>query len=153
MDYEDQPTYQPGDVATAPIVGPEPTVGEFLSKEAILGADDIPVETVRVPEWDRKGGPQAWIRIRGLTGKERDRYETSITTGKGRDQTINARNARAKLLVMAIIDGEGKRMFSEEDINALGNKSASALERLFDVARKLSGLTVQDIETLTEGFD
>jgi len=39
------------------------------------------------------------------------------------------------------------------DVKALGEKSAAALERVFDVARKLSGLSEDDVEELAGDFD
>ena len=101
---------------------------------------------------ERKGGPPVYVRVRGLTGKERDRYEESITIGKGKDKDINARNARAKLVVMCVVDEQGNRVFSDADVAWLGEKSAVALERIFDVARKLSGLSDTDVKELTEDF-
>jgi hypothetical protein len=37
-------------------------------------------------------------------------------------------------------------------VRALGRKSAAPIERIFDVARKLSGMSDEDIEKLTENF-
>ena len=125
----------------------------LFGRGEILLADDLPTEDVRIPEWEKKGGPEAWVRVRGLTGRERDKYEVSITIGKGKDQTMNVRNARAKLLVMCIVDETGQKIFNEADISALGEKSAAGLERLFDVATRLSGLSKRDVEELTEDFE
>jgi len=43
-----------------------------LNKEQILRADDLKTEEVDVPEW---GGS---VRVRVLTGTERDAFESSI---------------------------------------------------------------------------
>lgn len=125
----------------------------IFNREQILAVNDIPVEMIRIPEWEQKGGPQAWVRVRGLTGKERDRYEESVTVGKGRNKDVNYRNARAKLVVLCVVDESGNRIFTDADVTALGNKGALALERIFDVGRRLSGLTDTDVEELTEDFD
>lgn len=119
----------------------------FLDRSAILTSPDVQTEELNVPEW---GG---WLRVRGLTGKQRDEYETSITIGKGKNQEINTRNARAKLVVMCLVDEAGQPLFSRQDVVALGEKSAAALQRVFDVARRLSGLSEEDMEELTETFD
>jgi hypothetical protein len=50
------------------------------------------------------------------------------------------------------VDEDGKRVFTEAEVKALGAKSARALDRLFDTARRLSGLGDEDVETLAEGF-
>jgi hypothetical protein len=124
----------------------------LFNRSAIMAIQDLPTEDVRIPEWET-GSEQVWIRVRGLTGKERDKYELSITVGKGQNKEINARNARAKLVVMCVVDEKGERLFSDDDVSWLGDKSAQALERIFDVARRLSGLSDTDVKELTEDFD
>lgn len=119
-----------------------------LSRDLILGADDRRTESVYVPEW---GGD---VTVRGLTGVERDAYEAGIASPRpdGR-QHINLRNLRARLVALACIDPEtGDRLFRDDDVEALGARSATALERVFVVARRLSGLSDDDIEGMAEGF-
>lgn len=120
---------------------------KFLSREEILAVPDIQTEEVHVPEW---GG---WIHVRGLTGTERDEFESSLMTGNGKKQKVTLTGARAKLCSLSIVDDTGKRIFSQADIQNLGRKSASALSRVFDRAAALSGLTEEDLEEMTENFD
>ncbi|MEW6223198.1 MAG: hypothetical protein AB1627_01075 [Chloroflexota bacterium] len=117
--------------------------GALLSRDAILAAADYVTADVAVPEW---GGT---VRVKGLTGRERDSYEASILSGKGKNRDINLRNARAKLVVMAAIDEAGNRVFDDADVVALGQKSALALQRVFDKASELAGLDDEAIENLT----
>lgn len=119
----------------------------FLDRAALLATPDVQQEDVWVPEW------KSYVRVRGLTGRDRDAYETSITVGRGKNQEINTRNARAKLVVLCVIDDAGNRLFTDADVRALGEKSAAALQRVFDVCRRLSGLSDEDMEEMTEGFD
>lgn len=119
-----------------------------LSRDAILGADDRPTEVVHVPEW---GGD---VHVRGLSGAERDAYEAGIASPRpdGR-QHMNLRNLRARLVVLAVVDPDsGDRLFRDDDAPALGDKSAAAVDRVFSVARRLSGLSEGDVEELAEGF-
>lgn len=116
----------------------------LLSKEQILSADDLPSEDVEVKEW---GGS---VRVRALTGFERDRFELSVTQDARGKRNLD--NVRARLVSLSLVDEEGKRMFTEAEVKALGAKSAKALDRLFDVARRLSGLGDDDVENLAEGF-
>ena len=120
---------------------------EFLSKEAIRQVDDRRVEIVEVPEWGGK------VQVRGLTGAERDQFEASIMTGKGTNRDVNMKNVRSKLVVLGTINSAGERLFAPADVAWLSEKSASALERVFDAIRKLSGLTDGDVEELVEDFD
>lgn len=118
----------------------------LLSKEAILAADDRQVRDVPVPEW---GGE---VRMRGMTGRERDAYEASIIDQRGGERKVILANARAKLVAKCAIDEAGALMFTPDDVRALGGKSAVALERLFDAARELSGMAEGDVERLAENF-
>lgn len=120
----------------------------LLTREEILGADDRRHEDVEVPEW---GGT---VRVRALSGTERDAYEAGIVqiSGDGRRKFTLA-NARARLVSLSIVDENGARLFSEGDIEELGEKSATALERVFDAARRLSGLSEEEVEGLVEGFE
>jgi hypothetical protein len=119
----------------------------MLNKQAILAASDIKSECVNVPEW---GGD---VMVFGMTGRERDEFEGSIVELKGQNQTLHMQNIRAKLCAISIRDAEGKRMFDPSDVKALGDKSASALQRIFEVAQRLSGLTTDDVESLAKNLE
>ena len=41
-------------------------------------------------------------------------------------------------------------MFTDADVVALGAKSAAALDRIYDVATRLSGITDEDVEEIAE---
>lgn len=118
----------------------------LLTKEQILDADDRKFETVECPEW---GGE---VRLKSITGAQRDDYETSVISGNGTDRKMNLRNARAKLIVLCAVDAEGRALFTPDDLRALGRKNAAPLDRLFDMCRKLAGMSENDVETLTENF-
>ena len=118
-----------------------------LSRDDILGSDDRRTVTVDVPEWG--GG----VIVRAMSGTERDSYEASMVTIKADgSRKFNLGNLRARLVCLTCVDVNGNRLFREDDIRELGEKSAAALERVFDAARKLSGLTDDDVEELAEGF-
>jgi hypothetical protein len=119
----------------------------LLSRDAILGADDRQYDEVDCPEW---GGS---VRVRSISGAERDRYEESLIQQRGNSRQMNMRNARAKLVALCVVDEQGNRLFSDQDVNALGRKNAKPLDRLWDACRKLSGLSDDDVEKLTEDFD
>lgn len=122
-----------------------------LSKHEIQQIDDQQVDDVDVPEW---GGS---VRVRGLTGEERDAYEASLIEERKRGGVgvtkKRLRNARARLIVMAAVDDAGDPLFTTEDIPWLGQKSARAVDRLAEKARELSGMTEQDEEELLGNSD
>ena len=119
----------------------------LLNKDVIWQVQDLTYEDVHVPEW---GGS---VRIRALSGAERDQFETKSIITKGNDRQVNTRNLRARLIAATAINEDGSPLFEPQDVIHLGQKSARALERLFDVARKLSGMTPEDVKDLTENLD
>jgi len=119
---------------------------EFLSRDAILARDDILTEAVDVPEWGGK------VLVRGLTGQQRDAFERSNIEQRGNKVETNLNNFRAKLVTWSVVDENGNRLFTAMDAEALGKKSAAALQRVFGVATRLSGMSAEDVEELTEGL-
>ncbi len=118
----------------------------MLTKEAILESQDLPRELVNVPEW----GGSVWIRC--LTAAERDAFEASMlnTESKG---AIRMANVRAKLVCRAACNEDGSRIFLDADADKLGRKSAAAMDRLFSVAQRLSGMSAKDVEELEKNSD
>lgn len=123
-----------------------------LNAVAVSGAD-IKREYVPTPEWADIGDDPdtVFVCIRALTGSERDAYEASVVSIKGKDRQLNLVNVRAKLVSKVLIDPEtGERLYSDAEVAELGKRSAAVLDRIFDAARKLSGLTEDDVKELTE---
>lgn len=129
---------------------------KLLTKEQLLslGAQE---EIVPVPEL---GGA---VRVRGMTGIERDEWEAEqvdpVVAGQWhklspaqRQAAIRnrMRNIRARLVARCVVDEDGNRMFSPEDVEQLGRISGAVLNRLYEVAARLSGLRESDIEELAE---
>jgi hypothetical protein len=117
-----------------------------LSRDDILKAEDLVTEEVDVPEW---GGT---VLVRGLTGRERDVFEASVFTERGGKAVRDLANTRAKLAARAMVDEDGKRLFTDSDVAALGEKSGAALDRVFAVASRLSGLADDDVKEMTQDF-
>lgn len=118
----------------------------LLTRDAILDVDDRAYEEVDCPEW---GGT---VRLRSITGAQRDAYEQSLIEQRGNNRKMNLRNARAKLIVLCAVDQDGHQMFGEDDVNRLSRKNAKPLDRLFDACRRLCGLSDDDVDKLTEDF-
>ena len=116
----------------------------FLSKEAILSADDKIIEEVEVSEW---GGT---VRLKSLTGAQRDKYEAAIVDMKGKDPKIKLEDLKVRLLALCIVDEQGDRIFgdSKEDLQALGSKNAKIINRLFERCQSICGMTTKDVEEL-----
>lgn len=117
-----------------------------LTREAVLAAKDLPTRDIAVPEW---GGD---VLVRGMTGAERDRFEGQFVSREGKEVKVSFDNVRATIVALCAVDDAGKRLFSDDDAAALGEKSASALARVFDAVLELSGLKEKDVKELGEGL-
>jgi hypothetical protein len=118
----------------------------MLSKKDILAAPDIKQELVHVEAW---GGD---VFVYGMTGSQRGEYEASAIEMRGKTQIVHLQNLKVKLCTMCIRDENGKRMFDDDEIEALGQKSAQAIEIIFTVAKRLSGIDDGDVEQLSKNF-
>jgi len=116
-----------------------------FDKKTILEADDLDIREVAIAV---KGWPtQLWVRT--LTGAERDAWEAGIVQpGPGEAKNYNMRNIRARFAALVTCDESGLRIFDDGDVAALGQKSAQALDLLFDAGQKLNGIRDEDIEEL-----
>lgn len=118
-----------------------------LTKDQILSSDDLEMELVDVPEW----GGEVWVRT--LRARERDQFEAESLQKKGENYETNFRNLRARLVALTMVDEEGNLLFKGKDVEALGNKSARAMDRVFSVAQRLNGIGKHDIEELTKNSE
>lgn len=114
----------------------------LLNRDQILTAKDLPFKDVSVPEW---GGD---VRVSTMTAADRDAFESSIYETTAGKIVLKNDNYRAKLLARCLTDDQGVRLFTEKDIEALGKKSARALQRLFNAAQTLNGLSLEEQEKI-----
>lgn len=128
-------------------VAPAVSVRKLLGRDDILWFDDRQYEYVEVPEW----GEGAVVKVRGMTGSERDAFEGSLmkeSADRKRGTRMDWTDLRSKLIVRCVVDEQGERIFTDADVKAVGNKSAAALQRIFEVCQKLSRLTDEDVDEL-----
>lgn len=119
-----------------------------LTKNEILGFDDRAIESLKVPEW---GDGEVYLRV--LSGEERDSFELACSKASNPDGSVDLSrlsNLRARMAALSLCDVEGKRLFSSQDVTALGKKSASALSRIWDKATQMNGMTKEDVEELAK---
>lgn len=112
----------------------------MLQKDAILAAKDLLVVKVSVPEW----GGEVYVRV--ITAAEKDAYERSWFVGEGEDRRENLANLRARFAVLVTCDESGKRIFADGDAAALGQKSATALDRIWRSGHKLNKMQADAVE-------
>lgn len=123
----------------------------ILSNSAvILGLDDIVKETVSVPEW------KCEVLVKSISAAERDEFEQQIVemrqAGKKAQVSFNRTNIRARLVVKAVVNEQGERVFSDAQSDALGQKNAAAIDRIYAVASRLAGISKEDEEELGKNF-
>jgi hypothetical protein len=117
-----------------------------LNKAEILAAKDTKIQKMPVPEW----GEGAEICVRSLTALERDQFEASLVTFKDGTPTPKIENYRSRLCALSICDEDGKRLFTDSEIQDLGKKSGEVLDRIASVANELSHLNEKAIKKAAE---
>lgn len=124
---------------------------EMLSRDRVLSQTAVIVERVDVPEW---GG---FVYVRVISGKTRDAFEFRIASegaaSKKAKKEYNPPNIRARLVSLTACDEKGQLLFSEEDIQKLGELSCAALDRVFSKASEINALSKKDVEDLTKNSD
>jgi hypothetical protein len=126
----------------------------IFGRDDVVKAVDVQYDEVLIPEWAPQGDPEpeSWImRLRGMTGTERDRWEASMQP-RGNSKKPNLENFRARLIIQCAVDQDGNRIFNAGDAKMIGSKSAKAISRVFDKCQEMNGLSESDVEDLTEDF-
>lgn len=110
----------------------------LLTREQILKNNELKYEVV-----EAFGGE---VRVSVMSGRAKDMFEASVNEGG----KINTKNIRAKLAAATMVDENGKLLFNEQDIEALGNLSSSDLDKVVTVAQRLNTLTDDDVDKLAK---
>ena len=98
-------------------------------REQILAADDLGSEDVDVPEW----GDGLTLKVRGLNAGEVEEFGRAVNEGK-------LDNLLAKMVAKVVMNGDGERVFTDDDVDALAAKSHVPIQRIFQAAQRVSGL-------------
>lgn len=118
------------------------------TRDALLALKGrIRIEKVDVP------GLDAPIYVKGMTGRERDSFESSCFAQQGKTREFTAENLRAKLLARTVCDADGKRLFTDFDVQTIGELPAEVVDVLFSKAQELSGIGSKDMEELKGNSD
>jgi len=115
-------------------------------RDQLLAQPDLKTVAVATPEWPELDGQ---IYVRSLTAAERSHFEMSMDF----DPHGNPRktdNIQTRLAVLAMVTVEGDRIFEEGDVDALAKKSASALQKVFNAAAELNGLSDESTKAIAK---
>ena len=114
-------------------------------RAALLGArQKYRVKEVDVSTWAEHLGIDK-MYVRELSSTERDKFEASrqkITyhaSGKV-EQKLDVSNERANLLVRALCDENGVRIFEESQVSELGKLPGSLADHLYEAAIDVGGM-------------
>ena len=99
---------------------------KYLTAEDILAVKDIVTVEVDVPEW---GGI---VRLRSMSGEEAVTYVEMLAKDKS--------SAAVKAVLMCAVKEDGTRLFTEEQLSVLKQKSLRAINRIQNVALEINGL-------------
>lgn len=102
-------------------------------------------ERVELPELADVLGDEE-LYVREMTGRERDDFEQSRVKlhfdSRGRGQAeSNFANLRARLVAKCLTGADGKRLFDDEEADQVGELPGSILDKLYETAQRLSGLS------------
>lgn len=126
----------------------------LLSAAQIFGKKDTVYKIVPVPEWDGN------VRIRALRGRERAQFEAGIAarkvTTKDGEKTAPGELTekwREWVVAKACVDNAGARIFSDLQVDKLGERNGAALGRIADAVLELSGITKAEREEIRKNSE
>ena len=108
----------------------------MLTREKILGHVDTRIGKVDVPEM---GGE---VSVASLTVAEADKVRTLGADGVP---------AVVRLVILGTCDADGKRLFTDNDAEALGGLPATALSKIANAVLSHNGLTSEAAEDSKNG--
>ena len=101
-------------------------------RDRILAADDIGKEMITVPHWGVD------LELRTMTAAERSKMLASSVDDNG---NMDREELYPRILIATVFDPKsGEAVFDGNDVAALANKSASAVEFVAQKSMALSGL-------------
>lgn len=112
-------------------------------RDRILSANDIATRIFHVSEWGVD------LEIRTLSTLDRTRMIKACSDSEG---NVDLEKMYPLLIIASAYDPEtGEKVFEQSDMDAISDKSASAVERVAKVAMEMSGMNPNAIDA--EGKD
>ena len=115
-------------------------------RDLILQSADIKSENLSVPQWGVE------LNVKTMTAVERSRLVASCTSKVDGEDKVDMEKMYPLLIVAAVFDPEtGEKVFTLEDVSALQDKSAAAIELVASKVMEMSGMTKDAVDK--EGKD
>lgn len=116
----------------------------MLNRDSILGARDFGLKEIDVPEW---GGT---IYLRKWSAKDRNAYiGKSVNVDEDGSGHVNYEaifDSQVWAVAMSICDEDGKRLFTDDELDLLATKNGDVIQRLCEEVYKLNGLAEKSVE-------
>lgn len=117
-----------------------------ITRDQFLAPAAVPVEKVLLPEL----GDGAYVNVHGMTAKERGVFERQFQTKAGKTNQRRTQEVRERLIVACCRDDNGQPIFTDDDVEVIGNQQAAMCERIVNVAMTICGMRDADIEDLAK---
>lgn len=110
-----------------------------LTFKEILTAGAVPRETLHVPQLNGK------VIIRGMSSAERDEMDMENAIHQQEHGYIDFKKWRARVVSKCLVDENDNLLVKNQaDIDALAGVRGDAVEKMYELAAKLSGISKDD---------
>ena len=113
----------------------------FVTRDLFLRPLVRRFKEIEIPDFGK-------VRIRSLTELERSQFEASIRDKKGQVSNSKLVDLKCRLIVLAVVDGEGNQILQNSDIAELRKQDARVTNALVDAIQSHVGITDSDLEEL-----
>lgn len=117
----------------------EETSATFATAEEILALDDLEVVPVYIPEWKTK------VRFRVMPAVVAMKFQKEL------DNPATAGDAWVKIFALCAVNEDGSRMFTDQMLQKLREKSSKVFLRMQTELLVLNGFTKKTPEALKNG--
>lgn len=110
-----------------------------LTREDVLGADDLKREPVDAPEW----GGTVWVQE--LSAADAMEYDVWIFENK-EDRASIMKGMNAMMVMLCACNEEGERLFSNTDLAEINSKAPEPVARIARAAFSINKMRDSDYE-------
>lgn len=114
-----------------------------LNRESILGASDMRVQRVLVPEWGPNG---AEVFVRRFSVSDWKAVNRSLQNSKAGGAQHDALDFDVAVFLHAVSDEKGQRLFTEADMPALLERDFRVIRRVGMQAMQFNQLDSEELE-------
>lgn len=78
--------------------------------------------------------------VKELTAGDSVKYESSLYTIVNGQPVLKLENSKSRLIALALVDAEGKRIFDDKDIEQINSLPAKIVDQLFKECSRVNGI-------------